>query len=383
MKHVRVGDVLNLARRSVDIDPVESYSLIGVYSFGRGIFHREPQLGADLGDYRFFAIEPGDLVLSNIQAWEGAIAHATERDRGRIGTHRFLTYIPADHSVDTNYLHYYFLSEAGHALIRQAAPGSVTRNRTLAIDRFEDLKIPLPDLEEQRIIVARLEALLNRAQVIDRQLKLSDPTRIVALYPGLIEHALASEKPQWSLVKDVLDFVNDIVRPGEPPEPAEAFVGLQHVEPHTGRRIGSIPLGTEKGRKFRFQPGDIVFGYLRPYLNKVWVADIHGLCSVDQYVLRPKTELPAAYLAHALRSRSTLEQAIEMTHNLQLPRLRSGLLASIEIPIVPVTRASEVTERLDRGLARVIEARSLRERQVALVDGLMTSALNNAFAGLR
>ena len=37
-----------------------------------------PKPGSELGDYRFFEIEPGDLVLSNIQAWEGAIALATD-----------------------------------------------------------------------------------------------------------------------------------------------------------------------------------------------------------------------------------------------------------------------------------------------------------------
>jgi type I restriction enzyme, S subunit len=186
MKRVRVGDVVKLERRVVEIDPLEAYSLIGVYSFGKGIFHREPQLGSDLGDYRFFAIEPGDLVLSNIQAWEGAIAYATDRDRGCIGTHRFLTYVPADGEVDMDYLHYYFLSESGHALIQQAAPGSVTRNRTLAIDRFENLEIPLPDLAEQRRIVARLRAVLTEVrsggELLDHSERLSSALPVAAAH---------------------------------------------------------------------------------------------------------------------------------------------------------------------------------------------------------
>ena len=63
-------------------------------------------------------------------------------------------------------------------------------------------------------------------------------------------------------------------------------MGLEHVEPQTGRRIGSIPidLATMTGRKARFLPGDIVYGYLRPYLNKVWIAAFEGFCWVDQYV---------------------------------------------------------------------------------------------------
>ena len=64
VNRVRVGEVLHLERREISIEPTYEYSLIGVYSFGKGIFHREPMAGADLGNYRFFAVQPGDLVLT-------------------------------------------------------------------------------------------------------------------------------------------------------------------------------------------------------------------------------------------------------------------------------------------------------------------------------
>jgi type I restriction enzyme, S subunit len=382
VKRARVGDVIELQRRKIEVDPLETYEEIGVRSFGKGIFHKEPVIGAVLGSKRMFTVCPGDLVFNNVFAWEGAVALAGSSKAGMCGSHRFLTYTARDSDVDLAFLRYFFISEPGLAALGSASPGSAGRNRTLAIDRFENLEVPLPDASEQRRIVARLETLLGQTSAVGRHLKASDPGRIVAIYPGTVERTLAREAAHWTSVGDVVDFVNDLVRPGEPTEPAKTFVGLQHIESHTGRRTGSIPLGSEKGRKFRFQPGDIVYGYLRPYLNKVWVADTHGLCSVDQYVLRPKTGIPASYLAHSLRSRSTLEQAIAMTHSLQLPRLRSGLLASIEIPVVSPERVREVTEALDLGLSRIVEARILRVRQANLIDGLTKSALNGAFAGL-
>jgi type I restriction enzyme S subunit len=158
-EHVRVGDVLSLQRREVTIDPTTEYRLVGIYSFGKGIFHREPKVGAELGDYRFFTIEPGDLVLSNIQAWEGAIGLASHRDAGTIGTHRFLSYVPVADRIDTNWARWFFLSEPGMRLIRQAAPGTTMRNRTLSIDRFESLEIPLPAIDEQRRVANRLDRL--------------------------------------------------------------------------------------------------------------------------------------------------------------------------------------------------------------------------------
>jgi type I restriction enzyme S subunit len=383
VKRCRVGDVLQLQRRPVEVDPFAEYVAIGIRSFGNGIFHYPPTFGSDLSKLRFFEVLPGALVVSNIKAWEGAIAVSSDDDADCIASNRFLTYVSVDDQIDVRYAAYFFLSERGLPLIQRASPGSADRNRTLAIERFENLPITLPDLPTQQRVVARLEAVRGQARAIERRLADSDKARIVALYPGIVEQTLRTEATRWEPIAHFADFVNDLVRPGEPTEPAEAFVGLQHIESHTGRRIGQLPIGGEKGRKFRFQPGDVVYGYLRPYLNKVWVADMHGLCSVDQYVLRPKVGVSAVYLAHALRSRSTLTQAIELTHSLQLPRLRSGLLADIEIPVVANERVAAVTNALDHTLKRIVEVRNLRLRQTALVDGVTESALNRAFAEVR
>lgn len=187
VERVRVGDVLSLQRREAHIDPLVDYRLIGVYSFGKGIFRREPKPGSELGDYRFFAVEPGDLVLSNIQAWEGAIAFASQQDAEMIGTHRFLSYTAATDRIDTNWARWFFLSEPGMRLIRQAAPGTTARNRTLAIDRFEALEIPLPPIDDQRRVAEgldRLEAaaaglkhLSSRASALSSALAVSVATR--------------------------------------------------------------------------------------------------------------------------------------------------------------------------------------------------------------
>lgn len=168
VERVRVGDVLALQRREVAVEPDEFYTLIGVYSFGKGIFHRDPKRGSELGDYRFFSVVPGDLVLSNIQAWEGAIAYATESDRGAIGTHRFLSYVPRDGRIDTNWARWFFLSEPGMDLIRMAAPGTTIRNRTLAIERFEALEIPLPPIDEQRRVASRIDAVAAQSEELQR-----------------------------------------------------------------------------------------------------------------------------------------------------------------------------------------------------------------------
>src|SRR5665647_607445 len=97
---MRIGDILKLERRAVVVEPGKTYREIGVRSFGRGLFEKEPTSGADLGSKRVFHVHPGDLVVSNIFAWEGAVAVAQEQHEGTIGSHRFMTWVPSSSGVD-------------------------------------------------------------------------------------------------------------------------------------------------------------------------------------------------------------------------------------------------------------------------------------------
>jgi type I restriction enzyme, S subunit len=157
---VVLRDILTLERRALVVDPGKSYRQIGIYSWGKGIIRREPAPGSELSRLRYFSFPPRALLLSNIQAWEGAVAVTGSDESGYVASNRFLPYLPIDEdAVHVEYLRHYFLSEPGLAQIGQASPGTQVRNRTLGIKLFEDLTIPLPDIAEQRRIAAYLESL--------------------------------------------------------------------------------------------------------------------------------------------------------------------------------------------------------------------------------
>ncbi len=379
---VRLDRVLLRRSDEVLIEAIETYRTVGIYSYGRGLFARPVISGSETSYRSYFRLHEGQFVYSKLFAWEGAVAVVEPSFDGLLVSSEFPTFDIDPDVALSEYLAALCRWPEFHRAIAGGRSGLGVRRQRVNPERLLSVEIPLPDLAEQARIVGRLTTVLGKVDVIEQRLERNDPTLIVALYPGLVTRRLTAEATRSEPVGELVEFVNDLVRPGEPTEPAEAFVGLQHIESHTGRRIGSVPLGGEKGRKFRFQPGDVVYGYLRPYLNKVWVADMHGLCSVDQYVLRPTNGVPASYLAHALRSRATLDQAIELTHSLQLPRLRSGLLANLEIPVVASEQVRAVTDDLDHALETIVEARALRLRQETVVKGLRESVLNRAFAGL-
>jgi len=67
------------------------------------------------------------------------------------------------------------------------------------------------------------------------------------------------------------------------------YVGLEHVEAQTTRLLGSVPATDMRSTANRFQPGDVLYSRLRPYLNKVWRADREGLCS-SEFIVLPENE---------------------------------------------------------------------------------------------
>lgn len=374
MNRVRVGDVVKLERRHVEVDPFESYSLIGVYSFGKGIFHREPKLGSELGNYRFFAVEPGDLVLSNIQAWEGAIAYATESDRGCIGTHRFLTYVPADGEVDMDYLHHYFLSETGHALIQQAAPGSVTRNRTLAIDRFENLEIPLPSLDEQLEIVREVEQAHALTREIDQR-----TARAKALIEAIRAASARSRASQVPL-GDVLDQVAR----AEPVDPSREYklLGVRSFG------LGSFDAGTINGAETRYRAlhrvtaGDFVFPKLMAWEGAFAVVPDR----FDGYFVSPEfctftavgERLRVGYLGALFRAPATWASIAgsSIGTNVRRRRLYPKDFLAREIPLPEIAEQ----ERIAALAHRVDEVDRLNSRRLDLAEALRVSALNHAFS---
>ncbi|HKI33401.1 MAG TPA: hypothetical protein VKA46_16220 [Gemmataceae bacterium] len=69
------------------------------------------------------------------------------------------------------------------------------------------------------------------------------------------------------------------VEPGESPN--ARYLSLEHIEPHTGRIIDHGHGSDVKSTKTVFRTGDVLYGKLRPYLNKVTVAEFDGICSTD------------------------------------------------------------------------------------------------------
>ncbi|MFC1976596.1 restriction endonuclease subunit S [Chloroflexota bacterium] len=149
---IKIQDLVKRIRKPVTVEANRMYREIGIYSHGKGIFHKEERTGDSLGNKSVFWIEPDCFVVNIVFAWEQAIAKTTFSEEGMIASHRFPMYKPIKGKLDLDYLVYFFNTPRGKYLLGLASPGGAGRNKTLGQAAFLDLSIPIPSFSEQRRI---------------------------------------------------------------------------------------------------------------------------------------------------------------------------------------------------------------------------------------
>lgn len=183
-----MAEVAPLVRREVAIDAEVSYTELGVRSFYKGTFHRRTVPGSEFTWQKIFRIEAGDLIFSNIMAWEQAIALAMQSDHGCVGNHRMLTCVADQGLVLPEFLAYYFTTDEGFTKIYAASPGTAARNRTLVAGSLEAIRVPTPPLPMQRKF-AELQATITALKAKHAAIRQAN----AALVPATLERVFAGE----------------------------------------------------------------------------------------------------------------------------------------------------------------------------------------------
>ena len=186
--HLPMEQVAPLVRRPVDVQPDKSYPELGVRSFGRGTFHKPALVGSQLTWQRLFRIHEGDLVFSNIKAWEGAFAVAEPEDDNRVGSHRYLTCVPTPGLTTARFICYYLQTPEGSEKISTASPGSADRNRTLGLKKLAAITVPVPSPEKRRWF-DRLQAKVRTL----RKVHTETSGELDALIPAMLHEVFGGE----------------------------------------------------------------------------------------------------------------------------------------------------------------------------------------------
>lgn len=144
-------------------------------------------------------------------------------------------------------------------------------------------------------------------------------------------------------IGEVVKERRETIDPQSQPKTLLNYIGLENVQSTTGNLGGFAPrYGKEiKSRSKIFHSGDVLYGRLRPYLNKVYVADDDlvddGICSGEFFVLTPDTKCVLPHFLRALLSSSFVHQFVSrLQTGSALPRLQLADLLSIEVPLPPI-----------------------------------------------
>ena len=183
---IPMREVAPLVRRNVQLELNLQYKELGARSFGKGLFVK-PDFDADSATWeKPVWIESGDIVFSNIKAWEGAIGLAKPEHDGYIASHRYLTAVANPEIAVPEYLLYYLLSEVGLNAVNEASPGTADRNRTTKQSSLEAIRVPIPPIEVQRKFVNLKHAIVQAAAIRSNQM-----VSVEALLPALCNQVLS------------------------------------------------------------------------------------------------------------------------------------------------------------------------------------------------
>ena len=179
--------------------------------------------------------------------------------------------------------------------------------------------------------------------------------------------------------------LGEVVRPIRPrvkPEvmPDAPFIGMEHVEAHTMKLLGTVPAGSMKSSAVHFKPGDVLYGRLRPYLNKVFRPSFEGLCSAEFIVLPENERIDGSYLQYFLNSSAFVRFAASLNAG-DRPRVDFDQIAPYKIPLPSLTRQREIVAEIEKQFSRLDEAVANLQRVKANLKRYKASVLKAAVVG--
>ena len=139
------------------------------------------------------------------------------------------------------------------------------------------------------------------------------------------------------------------------------YLSLEHLDPGAffATRFGKA--GEMLSSQNRFSSGEVLYGKLRPYLDKVVLANREGACTTELLVLTPNSDVDPLYLLSILHSQEFVQHAIQTTHGVNHPRTSWAAIREFELLIAPPVEQRRIAAVLGK-LQRTVELEAAQER---------------------
>ncbi|MGD0951519.1 MAG: restriction endonuclease subunit S [Methanotrichaceae archaeon] len=180
----------------------------------------------------------------------------------------------------------------------------------------------------------------------------------------------------WRSAKlgEVCALRSETVNPGECQ--SVPYVGLEHIDSGNTLLNRNGSSSEVSSSKASFFPGDILYGKLRPYLDKAILAEIEGICSTDILVIKSCDSISPDYLSNFIHTSQFLNYAISTSKGVNHPRTSWSSISKFLVPLPPIYEQRAISHVL-RTVQQATETRLNeialeRERKAALMEHLFT-----------
>jgi len=321
------------------------------------------------------AVRPGDIVMAKIGARCGASAILPSWHQIGIlsGNALKITVDESRHSTSYVWQLLWNLYSTG----RVESLRTVGAQPAISMASLKRYKLPLPPLPEQRAIAAALDDMDALLGGLDQLIAKNRDLKQAAMQELLTgQTRLPGFHDEW----DVKRFGELAVPRKERVDPRKAgiqgfCVELEHIEHGSGRLIGSGSTGEESSLKSVFQAGDVLFGKLRAYLRKYWLADRSGVCSTEIWVLVANRSLISPEFLFQLVTANKFIDVASSAYGTHMPRSDWNVVKNYEVAVpkpLEQTAIADALADMDRELA-ALEERLAKTR--ALKQGMMQELL--------
>lgn len=154
------------------------------------------------------------------------------------------------------------------------------------------------------------------------------------------------------------------------------YVGLEDIESGSGRLLGDRLVTSVKSTSFGFDDRHVLYGRLRPYLNKVLLPDFAGHCSTEIFPLHPAANLDRRYLWYWLTSSDTVEVINATCTGARMPRANMERVLDLKIPLPALEEQRRIVAVLDEASDNLERARAIAKSNLVSAENFYKSTLN-------
>lgn len=180
-------------------------------------------------------------------------------------------------------------------------------------------------------------------------------------------------------LSDLCELITEPVKPGARKD--ARYLGLEHLA--TGRmlRIGEGTASEMRSSTYAFQQGDVLYGKLRPYLDKAVLADRAGVCTTELLVLRARKNVDPRFLVAVIHSSEFVKHAVTGTTGVQHPRTSWHHIRKFKIPTLSLAEQQRVADLLFLVYEAICRSEEVAKKGQALKCTVMQTLFTRGLQG--